>query len=764
MPKKAPTPPEVADTLRQVAQDVAALPGPTIGALLPLLGEAEKELSADLAAWLAKAPKGDERYTAQAHRNALLTIRGSLEEIRALHPQIYGALVQGGQLAASYSTKHVAEELARWGDKFGHSIRPGPLSEAAVLAAGNKTLLNRYRTSAARYALGMEQDIRNQLAIGLVRGETIDQLTNRLVRLGGPKGQVALRGILGQPGAVAEEISEGLFKRYRHWAERLARTEVINAYNEHTMALLDEVAAKDPGIRYRWDASLDSRICQICQRLDALLAEPGTSFAGYPRPPAHPNCRCTVVAWHKAWTEQSYRETEGGEKAPGSDVLDNVNPLKITPTPDGGITIEIPDKPKKPKKPKPAPTGDTTAQRTGALEDLVDDLAVKTAGQGILEDISAETTQAQIAREAAAKAAKAAAEAAALSAKIAAEQAASKAAAEAAHKAKIEALANAPIPKPLKGPPGKHYVSVMETATLEEEDDVFYIVKGKKVKATVTTLKEDGLWLVLETGEIKFAGPTEVYKLEDKPVKPKAPKKVPKAPPVYDSSDPFAEFGPPKPIPGAPVPAIPKAPPKPAKVKPPKVTIGTPAAPGTSVTGKEFPGTQGLDWGEAEYADWKTGLTRDELNAVVTYKGHAYSDINRAFRTGQPLGVYQKTADDLDKALAAKPLPIDLKTFRGEKMPANVLASLSPGDVLVDKAYRSSSTKRSTAESFAGSSGVLWEIDLPKGTPGAYVSWRGDQYDGGESEYLLPRGSRMRIKEITKDPQSGRTIIRAQVE
>ena len=132
------------------------------------------------------------------------------------------------------------------------------------MARGHKTLIPRFRNSAARYGADITADIRRQLAVGIVRGETFTQMTERLVQLGGPKGWVSLRGVLGEPGSYAEFISEGLFRKYRGWAERVVVTESLNAYNVHHLEGLRDLNEEDPGYLARWDASIDARGCPRC--------------------------------------------------------------------------------------------------------------------------------------------------------------------------------------------------------------------------------------------------------------------------------------------------------------------------------------------------------------------------------------------------------------------------------------------------------------------------------------------------------------------
>jgi hypothetical protein len=130
----------------------------------------------------------------------------------------------------------------------------------------------------------------------MVRGETFEELTRRLVKHGGPRGLVSLRGVIGEPGAIAENISEGLFRRYNHWAERIVRTEGLHAYNVQHQTALEEADRQDPGYSKRWDAAADRRLCELCAELDGKVVELDGVFVrdrqgrDIPHPPRHPNC------------------------------------------------------------------------------------------------------------------------------------------------------------------------------------------------------------------------------------------------------------------------------------------------------------------------------------------------------------------------------------------------------------------------------------------------------------------------------------------
>jgi len=318
--------------LRSLAGDVGKMDEETMRALMPVLQEARKELRESMKSWLANVKDGDKRYTAQEHRRAMVSIERAMEEITKIEPRLAGLLEDMGEGAGHLAARHLEFELARMGQIFGGpgqlGMMPTQIDTAGVIATGRKELIPRFRTSAARYTKNMRDDLRSQFAVGLARGETFHQMTNRLQRLGGPRGMVALRGVKGDPGAIVENISEGLFKRYRHWGERLVRTETINAYNTQHVAAIDELNSDldedEKPFGKRWDSSLDRRLCATCNGLDRVYVEHDQQFpGGFDHPPAHPNCRCTVVAWSPEWGdikgEAKTREFVP-EKPPGTGV------------------------------------------------------------------------------------------------------------------------------------------------------------------------------------------------------------------------------------------------------------------------------------------------------------------------------------------------------------------------------------------------------------------------------------------------------------
>lgn len=381
---------EVGRVLSIIAEEAAQLPEPYVRALRPILSAAQAELARDLAAWLQRhARDGEQRFTAQRYRVALLQLGTAMRALEARVPaDLQGVLRRAGHVAGDAALLHLAEEVTAFAAVFGQSVRPLQLRQAAVVARGDKMLAPRHRTSAARYGGMLVDDLRRQLALGVVRGETLAELTARLVRHGGPRGLVALRGVVGEPGAIAEHIAEGLFARYRPWAARIVRTETLNAYNVHHLNGLEEANAEDPGYQKRWDASLDRRMCKVCGGLDAKVVELDAKFpGGHVHPPAHPNCRCALTPWRKEWGGDASTATTAKPPPPPKPV-----PRPVPKPP-----------PARPAAPPPAVASPTPAARPATVAQVKQSFARDpvtmhwAAASGELADARADRASAQVA-------------------------------------------------------------------------------------------------------------------------------------------------------------------------------------------------------------------------------------------------------------------------------------------------------------------------------------------------------------------------------
>lgn len=317
----------VKSLLDATAAEMNALPRPVLRALAPALHDAQLELEQSLRKWLSTT-NGDTRFDAQQKRNALAQVRGAIDELTGLEPQLAQAMLHGSDRSGMLATRHVQQELAAFSKLFGHEQRPIPLVQAAIIAEGRRTLMQRYERSARRYAGAIGEDIRRQLAVGVLKGENIRQLTARLA------GRRQFQGAI-DASTAAQAIAGRQFDKYRAWAARLVRTEMINAYNLHADNAIDEVHKADHRIMRRWNASLDARSCVSCRRLDNVVVGINEAFPGnIDAPPLHPNCRCAVSVWRSDWDEgRGARVAAGSSIPPKSEPVDTPAPAPQVPAP-----------------------------------------------------------------------------------------------------------------------------------------------------------------------------------------------------------------------------------------------------------------------------------------------------------------------------------------------------------------------------------------------------------------------------------------------
>lgn len=126
----------------------------------------------------------------------------------------------------------------------------------------------------------LSQELKENLTIGLIRGEGVEEMTKRLTR--------------------RMEVSASN-------ARRLVRTESAYIHEKATRDAFEECGIT----RYRFLATLDRRTSKICQELDGKDFAIGEAKAGKNYPPMHPNCRSTVVPFRQEVTERAARTASG---------------------------------------------------------------------------------------------------------------------------------------------------------------------------------------------------------------------------------------------------------------------------------------------------------------------------------------------------------------------------------------------------------------------------------------------------------------------
>lgn len=157
-------------------------------------------------------------------------------------------------------------------------------------------------------------------------------------------------------------------------------------------------------------------------------------------------------------------------------------------------------------------------------------------------------------------------------------------------------------------------------------------------------------------------------------------------------------------------------------------------------------------------------VTQPQRSALNDYSGVQYKAINNKLR-----GVYEPGDEErerisarvreIDQAIIAGKLAKATTLHRGTSLQALGLTALPKvGDVIKDKAYLSTSTRRDIAEGFHQD--LMLQIHARRGARGADVS---HLTGGGEAEVLLPRNQPLKVKSRTMDAQ-GRTVVVAEAQ
>jgi hypothetical protein len=301
---------------------VDAIAPDALRALMPALQQARDELRKDLQSWLDNAPDGSERFTAYQRAQALRALEATFERIEQLQPAMAGALRMGRIETGALAVSNLSNEVTRLHSIFGGGALVMPqIDTAAIIADGKRLLWKRHENSAKRYAGDLGTDIKHRLAVSLAKGDTFNQAVLRL------RGSAPFKAMISanDPSAASHGVADAMFSRWRHWADRLVRTENMHAYNVQHDASIEHVNANrgedEEEYLRRWDATADKVTCPLCRELDRTLATIGGEFkGGIKSPPRHPYCRCVVLAWLARWGhfkgEAPSKDDKGRDIAP----------------------------------------------------------------------------------------------------------------------------------------------------------------------------------------------------------------------------------------------------------------------------------------------------------------------------------------------------------------------------------------------------------------------------------------------------------------
>lgn len=174
-------------------------------------------------------------------------------------------------------------------------------TSAVVVGDGQVALLSEIFSS---LAAGKEQRIRQAIRLGMVEGDTTDQIVRRLI------------------GTKAGKYADGIIDRDRKAAEAMVRT-IIN----HTSNMAANMTYKENSRvikAVQWHSTLDGRTTPICQGRDGQIFPLDSG----PRPPAHVRCRSFMVPVMKSYREMGINKDEIPESTRAS--MDGQVPASTT--------------------------------------------------------------------------------------------------------------------------------------------------------------------------------------------------------------------------------------------------------------------------------------------------------------------------------------------------------------------------------------------------------------------------------------------------
>lgn len=239
-----------------------------------------------------EAPEGvKQQIEEQEKKLNLLSKKGQVSRLEALHTSIDQAtlklydktqmtvydLLKDGYQDGYYKNIYRIQQYVGFGVDF-TAVNEAAVKKAVLSKHGKKN----FSSTLYKHRKDLSRDLQENLTIGMIRGESVQQMSKR--------------------------ISKRMDVSYSN-AKRLVRTETAYVYEQATLDSYLETGVT----RYEYLATLDNRTSEICQSLDGKEfyvedAMPGENF-----PPMHPNCRSTTVAVFDddMVTERAARDSSG---------------------------------------------------------------------------------------------------------------------------------------------------------------------------------------------------------------------------------------------------------------------------------------------------------------------------------------------------------------------------------------------------------------------------------------------------------------------
>ena len=238
--------------------------------IVVLLDEADADLTDQLERRLNRIIDG--RDTGPATTRRLTEI---LDAIRVLNDEVYRKVAAGLEAEltdlAAFEIENQAQTLSRIIPVNVNAVVP---SATLIKTLVTETPIDGYLLGSWVEAMGANRlaRIEKALRIGMVEGETVDQLVRRI------------------RGTRARRYKDGILEISRRSATTLALTANSTIAN----AARGEVYRANATIirKLKWVATLDTRTSPTCQARDGRIYEIDKP---HPTPPAHPRCRSLLI-------------------------------------------------------------------------------------------------------------------------------------------------------------------------------------------------------------------------------------------------------------------------------------------------------------------------------------------------------------------------------------------------------------------------------------------------------------------------------------
>lgn len=248
-----------------------------------------EDLSKDLAEKIAEAdPTGVGPSTYRQRRMAALfdqvnrTIKDTYRQLNKTTGNIVKGVVSAEAKAAALAINRGA---------YGGVMLAGLPTVAQLQAISSEVLIMGSPSKEwwGQQAGDLENRFKTQIRQGMVLGEGVDELTARI------------------RGTKANDFKDGIMNLPKSRAEALVRSSVQSASNA---ARLNTFQANSDLLNgYQWLATLDGRTSDTCKARSGLRWDIDFEPVGHDKtwsaPPAHWNCRSTVIPWLKSFADLS---------------------------------------------------------------------------------------------------------------------------------------------------------------------------------------------------------------------------------------------------------------------------------------------------------------------------------------------------------------------------------------------------------------------------------------------------------------------------